>query len=232
MTIFDQEHQPPESDGADAGYAIVRAALGSIPVVGAAAQELLQSVIAPPLLRRQQEWAEDLARAVRRLEKEKGLRPEQLRDDPAFVDAVLAATQAALRTSQTEKRRALLNAVSNAALPGAPDLAEQQMFIALVDRMTDWHLLLLALFQNPKERLLATDYRPAITSSLGAAIEAAYPELRGRRELCDHLWSDLGASGLCKSSSLNTMMSPEGTLQKRTTALGDRFLAFVRSPFP
>jgi hypothetical protein len=38
MVIFDQEHRPPGSEAADAGYAVIRAALGGIPVVGPAAK--------------------------------------------------------------------------------------------------------------------------------------------------------------------------------------------------
>ena len=230
MAIFDQEHRPSQPDATDAGYAMIRAALGGIPVVGPAAQELLQMIIAPPLARRQAEWAEDVGKVIRRLEAEKGIGPEELRDNPGFIDAVLTATQTAIRTSQEEKRRALLNAITNAALPGAPDVSEQQIFIALVDRMTEWHIRLLALFQRPKEILATRNYRPAIAGSLSGVIEAAYPELQGRRELYDQVWSDLASAGLHRSGSLQTMMTPEGTLQKRTTELGDRFLAFIQSP--
>jgi hypothetical protein len=230
MAIFDQEHRPPASDAADTGYAVIRAALGGIPVVGPAAQELLQMIIAPPLARRQAEWAEGVGTAIRRLEAEKGIKPDALRDNPAFIDAVLAATQVAIRTSQEEKRKALLNAITNAALPGAPDVSEQQMFIALVERMTEWHIRVLRLFQNPAAALAGRHYQPAISGSLAGVIEAAYPELQGRRELCDQVWSDLGSAGLHRSGSLQTMMTPNGTLQKRTTELGDRFLEFIRSP--
>jgi hypothetical protein len=187
-------------------------------------------IIAPPLAKRQAEWAENVGNAVRRLEAEKGITPEELRDNPAFIDAVLAATQVAIRTSQEEKRKALLNAITNAALPGAPDISEQQMFIALVERMTEWHIRVLALFHNPRERLAAGAYRPALAGSLSGVIEAAYPELQGRRELYDQVWSDLASAGLHRSGSLQTMMTPEGTLQKRTTELADRFLKFITAP--
>lgn len=230
MAILDHEHRPPASDAADAGYAVVRAALGGIPIVGPAAQELLQMIIAPPLARRQAEWAEDVGAAIRNLEAQKGIRPDQLRDNPAFVDAVLAATQVAVRTSQEEKRKALLNAITNSALPGAPEIAEQQMFIALIDRMTEWHIRVLRLFQDPAGALAERHYRPSISGSLAGVIEAAYPELQGRRELYDQVWSDLSAAGLHRSGSLHTNMTPQGTLQKRTTELGDRFLEFIRSP--
>lgn len=182
------------------------------------------------MARRQAEWAEEVGRAIRQLQERKGITPEELRENPAFIDAVLAATQVAVRTSQEEKRKALLNAITNAGLPGAPELSEQQMFIALVERMTEWHIRLLSLFQSPKERLQGKGYRPALAGSLAGVIEAAYPELRERRDLYDQVWSDLASAGLHRSGSLQTMMTPEGTLQKRTTELGDRFLQFIGAP--
>jgi len=142
---------------------VLLAALGGIPVVGPAAQELLQMIIAPPFVRRQGEWAEAVGTAIRTLEGEKGIEPDELRDKPAFIHAVLASTQLAIRTSQEEKRKALLNAITNAALPGAPDVSEQHMFIALVERMTEWHIRALRLFQNPAAALVGRHYVPAIS---------------------------------------------------------------------
>ena len=137
MAIFDQEHRPPEPDEFDTAHSVAKAALGALPIVGSTAQELLQRIITPPLMRRQQEWMEDVGDAICKLEAQKGIRPEQLRNDPAFIDAVLSATQAAITTSQKEKRQALLSAVLNSALSGAPELAEQHIFIALIDHFTE-----------------------------------------------------------------------------------------------
>jgi hypothetical protein len=36
----------------------------------------------------------------------------------------------------------------NSALTTAPDIAEQQMLISWIDRLTDWHLNILALFDD------------------------------------------------------------------------------------
>lgn len=41
MTIFDEEHRPPEPDEFDRPYAVVRAAVGGIPVLGDAAGRLM-----------------------------------------------------------------------------------------------------------------------------------------------------------------------------------------------
>src|SRR5262245_46533854 len=117
MAIFDREHEPPEPGLGDTAYTLVRAMVDVCP--GAA--DLLGLIVAQPLAKRQQEWMNELAVAVRRLEEVHSIRPEQLRDNPAFIDAVLTASQAAIRTSQSEKREALRNAVLNSSLPDAPD---------------------------------------------------------------------------------------------------------------
>lgn len=228
--IFNREHEAPDADAGDAAYAVVRAALSGIPFIGTAAVELLQQVIAPPLARRQQDWMCDVAEAIRRLEVERGVRPEDLRDNPPFIDAVLTASQAAVRTSQQEKRQALLNAICHAGLPGAPEGAVQQMFIALVDRFTEWHLRILAIFADPQRWSGPSGRTVQADSSLNGILEQAYPELRGRRDLYDQIWTDLNNTGMVRTPHLHTMMTGQGTLQKRTTELGDQFLRYISTP--
>jgi hypothetical protein len=230
MTLLDtDELTPPEPDHGDSAHAVARAVLDGIPVVGSAAVELLQAIITPPLERRRNEWMSDVAEAIRELQR-RGLRPEKLRDDPVFIDTVLSASQAAIRTSQAEKRHALRNAVINSALPGAPDVAIQQMFIALVDRFTEWHLRLLKLFQEPGEPYSQAGGAQLYMGGLSSVLETVYPELTGRRSFYDLVWSDLNAAGLLNTSTLHVTMSGQGLLAKRTTELGDTFLAFISEP--
>ncbi len=61
----------------------------------------------------------------------------------------MQATQAALKTHQTEKLKALRNAVINVALRNEPDADRQQQFVAMVDRFTRTHLSLLRFFSDP-----------------------------------------------------------------------------------
>jgi hypothetical protein len=207
----------------------VRAAVAMVPVPGL--DGLLEMIISPPLARRRSEWERDVVAAIRQLESERGIKPEQLQDNPAFIDAVLTAFPLAVKTSQHAKRAALRNAVINAALPGAPEVAVQQMFFALVDRFTEWHLRILKIFRDPAtwRNAEGVPLRPA--GSLSTLIEQAYPELRGRPELRDQIWSELGAAGLHRSGGLNTTMTPDGTMSARTTEHGNQFLDFIENPF-
>ena len=141
-------------------------------------------VIAPPLQKRQAEWLESIAEGVRRLEERLGCVVDDLKENDAFVDAVLQASQAAVRTGNEEKREALRNAVLNAALPNAPDESKQQIFINLVDQFTVWHLRSLDLFADPvrwfqkhKDRRM----KRRMIGSLSHVLIDAYPELENQK---------------------------------------------------
>jgi hypothetical protein len=225
--IFNREHEPPDDPTpGDVAFAVVKATVGLVP--GAA--DLLQLIVAPPLARRQREWMEDIAEAIRRLEAERRLTAEELRDNETFVDAFLAAYPAAVRTSQEGKRAALRNAVLNAALPGAPDLAVQQMYLSLIDRWTEWHLRILKLVQDPVTWRGPDGRTIREDGSLSGVIFQAFPELRNHREFCDLVWADLQTAGMHRTGGLHVMMTGPGTIAARTTDLGNRFLAFIESP--
>ena len=241
MAIFDQEHRPPEPDEFDTAHSVAKAALGALPIVGSTAQELLQRIITPPLMRRQQEWMEDVGDAICKLEAQKGIRPEQLRNDPAFIDAVLSATQAAITTSQKEKRQALLSAVLNSALSGAPELAEQHIFIALIDHFTEWHLRILHILANPESwfQYNRQDALPRIgrSGNFRPMLEQAYPELQTKRDLVDLVCAELNERSLIRVRDIlasGTIVYADArvddVLASRTTGLGNQFLRYIESP--
>jgi hypothetical protein len=51
-----KNYELPTPTASDKAYAIARAAVGSIPIVGSAAVELLFSILAPPFEKRRSEW--------------------------------------------------------------------------------------------------------------------------------------------------------------------------------
>jgi hypothetical protein len=173
----------------------------------------------------------DIAASLRRLEDRGELRIDSLGENEAFIDTVFQATQAALSTSQEAKRRALRNVVLNAALPGAPDVTIQHVFVNLINEFTDWHLLVLRFIQNPAawRNPAGGSARLPAGGGLGGVLSAVFPGLAGTG-LMEQIWADLHARGLHRSGSLNTMMTGDGLRAKRTTELGDRFLAFITDP--
>jgi hypothetical protein len=223
---------PPKATAGDTLHLLARAGLQMVPVVGGPAAEFFAALVQPPLARRQRAWCEAIGEALSRLESERRVPLDDLADDPIFIDAVMHASQAALRTSQEEKLTALRNAVINAALPGRPEAALQAMFISWIGEFTEWHVRLLRLFDDPGAWF--RDHQKAIpnlsTGALSDVLEAAYPELTGRRDFYDQVWRELNARGLVSTDGLHTGMTGSGLSASRTSELGKQFMSFVRAP--
>lgn len=209
----------------------MKVALSSIPLLGAAATELFGLIVVPPLERRRSEWMREVGEALSRAHTEKAIDLEQAANDDYFLDTVLQATRLALCNHQKEKIRALRNAVVNAAAPQAPSGSLQQFFLRLVDEFTVWHLRLLRLFHDPETSL--TEYRTPWPNHhmdrLSHIVEAAFPELRDRRDIYDQCWRDLYIRGMVSTEHLHTKMTDSGPTSKQTTDLADQFLRFITS---
>jgi hypothetical protein len=228
-TIFDREHEPPGSDIADVAYRTVQSIVGLAPG-GSAAARLLELIVVPPATRRMKEWMEDVAASLRLLETERAVNLEELSKNPAFIDAVLTATPAAIRTSQARKRAALRNAVLNSALKGAPDLAIQQIFISITDRFTDRHLALLKLFQDASKWRARSGASLPQRSNATPILRDAFPDAGSNEALYELLWTDLYANRLVKLPKLENGLEGDASTIKRTTDLGNQYLAFIESP--
>lgn len=219
----------PKRSKVDAVHAVAKAAIGSVPGIGAAGAELFAYVVQAPYEKRREEWMEQVGEVLAELRNRRGVDLEALRDDPEFTDTVLTATQAALRTRSAKKKEALRNVIANSAMQSAPDEADRIMFIRLVDELSEWHLALLELFRDPAAFLSekGEDLSRASIGSLSSVIEAAYPKLRGRRDLYDHWWRELHTRGLVTTDGLHTMMTAHGAMAARLTPFGHQFIEFV-----
>ncbi|SRR6266568_3594702 len=223
-----KKYDPPQATVADAGTATARALVQLVPMVGGSAVELPNQAIAPPLERRRDEWMRAVAEGLEAAE----VKIEELGTRAELLDTFLQASAAAMRTSSQEKLEALRNAVVNSAIKAEPDQDERTIFVQLVDRFTPSHLLILGAFNDPLRwaREHAVNYQPAMTSGLDHFLEAAFAELRGRREFYDLVWSDLYRAGLVSTDGLHAMMSQSGWEPSRTTDFGKRFLRFIAEP--
>lgn len=228
-----EEYQVPEPNWKDRAHGLVRAGLGSIPILGAAAAELFQMVITPSLEKRRVEWMNSVADELKRLEGNGHIRIEDLGSNEVFIDTMLHASQAALRNSQKEKRDALRNAVLNAALPSPPDESLQQMYLEWIDSLSVWHLRVFVLLANPIQWFKNNQRQPpqyAITSSLSGLLTCAYPELNNQRRLYDQIAKDLYNRSLIGTDNFHVMLSASGALEHQATELGKQFLAFISDP--
>lgn len=227
------KYDPPQSSFGDHVHTLARAGVGSLPVIGAAATELFQKLLVPPLERRRQLWMESVAQGLRELEEKQKCVIDDLASNDVFIDTVMTASQAAIRTSQKEKREALKNAVLNAALPNPPDESRQQMFVGLVETLAVWHLRILRFFSDPA-RVFQEQGKQApqytIAGSLSQLLTTAYPDLKNERGLYDQIGKDLYNRGLLGTDGFHTVMSGSGVYEKRSTELGEQFLKFISEP--
>jgi hypothetical protein len=225
------EYESPKPTVGDHLHTLARAGIGSIPLVGEAATELLNMLVTPPLEKRRREWMESVGEALRALEHEGCVRLEDLQTNDVFIDTVMHASQTAVRNNQQEKIDALRNAVLNAALPNPPEESIQQIFLNYVDTFTVWHLRILRLFDDPKRWFKENGRQSEFSvGSLSVVLIAAFPELDGRRYFNDLIVKDLYSTGLLGVETLYTMMSGSGLLAGRSTDIGKKFINFITQP--
>jgi hypothetical protein len=220
------KYQPPESSAADAGHAVVRSALSLVPIAGGPAVELLNWLVTPSLERRRSEWMNDVADGLRRVEAAHVGLLDTLRNDAGFVDLLLQASQAAMKTSASDKREALRNAVLNVACGGTDHGVQQSLFLDLLERFTPWHLRLLKIASDVEDN-----------SKLSSEFAARYPETSEWDRLgldigglgwgpLHQTWRDLYTSGLVEHEDVINSVVRE----KLVTRLGEEFLRFVIDP--
>lgn len=213
----------------DIAYGVAKAVLGSIPVVGATASELLQLLVTPPLEKRRNEWMIEVGEKLKQLEQKEELDLIKLSNNDVFIDVVLQTTQLALRTSEKEKIQYFKNVILNSAVEENPNITEVQIFLNFISTFTVWHIKILKLFDNPENwfKKNGKSLPNYMAAGLSNVVEEAYPELNGKRELYDLIWDDLLRAGLHKTSGLHTTMTGSGLMTPRTTTFGKEFLEFI-----
>lgn len=219
--MTDDDLKPPDSSRSDTVHTIARAGISTIPVFGGPAAELFNHVIQPPLEKRRIEWMNSVAERLTRLEQENELNIDSLKENDEFISAVMYASTLAIRTHNESKLNALRNAISNIAQGRAPDETLQQIYLNLVDSLTELHLRILKTFQKPK-------VPPGMSmGGLGNVLEHNLPEMCGQKSIYQQMWKDLFARGLVAGDNMNLTMSESGLGQKQTTPLADGFLQFI-----
>jgi hypothetical protein len=211
----------------------VEAALGSVPVAGAALAVVFVTAMGWRLDQRREEWFTRLAVGVDELKERFGdLDLESLADNPLFVDAVVTATRTVEHTSQEEKITALLNAVLNSVAPDAPDADTQTIMMSLIDRFTPSHLRLLALWDDPTgwfDRHGMTAPTAAVAGSRTQVVEAGLPEMKGRQDFYLRIARELESEGMLMAS-LPGMVSASAMTSRFTTDFGRQFVRFISPP--
>lgn len=216
----------------DVAYTTAKAGLSSIPFVGGAASELFSLVLTSPVEKRKEEWLINIYHSLQDLqEKVEGFNIEKLSNNEQFVSVIARASQLAIMNHQTEKLKALHNAVINTALQNNVDENEQMMFLNMIDTFTPWHLKLIYYFENPNLRFNEGGInKPNISmGGITSGLYVYYSELTGRDEFVSVIFKELYRSGIINTDSLGGSMTQQGIFASRLTEYGKRFLKYIRN---
>lgn len=233
MSKIDKELIDPAVEPTDEKvHRVARAAISSIPALGGALTEAFSALIEPPMARRKTQWMVDVTDAINELYEKGFITESDLQSNEKFFTTLVHASSTAIRNHESEKLKALKNAVLNSALPKAPDATMQQLFLNLLDSCTSWHIALLRLFQGPEQWAISNNIKFPSWSmgGLTAVIECAYPQLQNQRAIYTLIWNELYRNGLVSTEGLGTAMTESGMLAKRTTPIGEAFLKFISAP--
>ena len=208
---------------------VAQGAVSDVPMVGGTVAALLEVCITPGVESRTALFLESVAERIDDLESEGKLNPDDLKDDPAFLDAVVQATRAAQATADRAKLDSLRDAVLNVAAGDAPGDDQRAMFMEYVDRFTGLHLRVLRILQDPGTALTRAGKAPPMMVGSVFGILKDAMGFQAPEDLLRQVARDLHAYGLTSidGEGLNTTMSGGGTVSRRTTPRGDAFLRFV-----
>jgi hypothetical protein len=133
----------------DVVYALIKGAIGALPVAGAPASELLSVLIASPLERRRDELLTSIGERLLKLEQDGRIALDKLKENELFIDFAIEACQKAIKTSDADKIKYYKNVIENTALGQTPDKTLSQIYLNAIDRYTSWHVKILVLFDDP-----------------------------------------------------------------------------------
>ncbi|WP_053152127.1 hypothetical protein [Pseudomonas protegens] len=211
-------------------HRVARITLGAVPIVGSPLLEVFNSVLESPLNKRRTETMLEIGEVLNELI-DKGIVTEAgLQQNEAFVSTVAEVCNISLRNHQAEKLEALRNAVKNSALPTCPSEDYRQLFLNFVDVCTVTHIKLLKLFENPQKWASENGFLfPGnwVSGSLSQVVEFAYPDLKGKTEICSAIWKDLFQRGLVTTESLSSGMNRDAMMSRRNTSLGCQLIQFL-----
>jgi hypothetical protein len=183
--------------------------------------------------RRRIQWHARVMEAVRELELgTPGVTIEVLTGDPIFNTTIAEADLIAMQSREEEKLQALLYAIQNCTLPGAPAISVQTFFLRFLSELSTTHLKVLALLNNPREwlhsRSIGEDrFKVGTVNSL---IRTCLATSWAPGDSSEQILRSLQSRGLLQRHRVDAVMGRDSLLAPRTTAMGRQFLAFIQKP--
>lgn len=217
------------SNAKDALLAAGKAAVSTIPVVGPFAAEFIGLAQDNVINKRLEEWIALVDAKLNVLQN----RLDELSSNEFYVSVIQKATTYAMQSYEAKKRRMFGNVVYNAA---NVDLSEdkQMRFIALLDQYTLLGIKLLKHLSINRyhsenyvhhEGMMRTTSYPGTEHFLDYLRQADndFSDSSYIRNICNQLIRD----GLVNDIDYRTPEHPQYIRAKRTTELGDEFLAYI-----
>lgn len=200
---------------------IADSALSLIPVGGALISGVWDAVKSNAAQKRLKEWQTLVEARLSGLE----ITLQDIGSNEAFATALFHTTEAALKTSENQKRQYLANALRN-SIDCDLDESRMMIFFNLLDRYTTLHLKILDYFSNPK-KLCEKHGVAFFMGSPKDPLFAVYPDLKESEALVDKIVKELYYDGLMSTDNLNITMTSMGMIASRTTPLGSQFINFL-----
>jgi hypothetical protein len=222
----------PEPNEADSAQAVGRVLISLIPIVGGPANELLDLVLTPSLLKRKDKWMKELADVVEELkERVDGFKIGNLVENEAFVSATIKATRIAASTNQDEKRIILRNALINIGLGKGPKDEVKELFLDAIEAFQPSHIKVLNVLWSGTRDLTNNNLWNAAQNlysirNYANAISLLHPELSGQDGLLQFIFNDLRNRGFSRLSDPSAVFPQNPAI----TNLGIEFMCFVLHP--
>jgi len=196
--------------------------------------EILLSSLKRPIEDRIREIVNEIAFSIEEKINESNREPDEIINDPKFIDTLFHAIPIVMRNHQEEIRKALKNLVVNTALSPSIDETYTKIFLRFLDEFSEWHIKLLDLFDNPENWGERNNHSFPSQVRGGNYKDIAYhafPSLKKDENILFQIWNDLARQRLIKDVALTSGVistKPEPMFKSITTTTGKEFLNYIR----
>jgi hypothetical protein len=224
----------PEEHARDKGRAVVDAAVAVVPIVGGAAETLLDALVTPKVTQRRDTWFATLGATVQELlDWKAGLEIDEMQQSDRLVNTILQTSEIALRTTEEEKLAALRAACIRAALPTEVGDVYERVFVRWIDELLPLHMQVLTYMEDPigwfeRNGIERQHYMGAARM---APFNVAMPKLAADGPLRDLVLRDLDQRGLADVGAMSALVSENAVFSPVVKDLGRKFLRFIRLPW-
>ena len=118
----------------------IKASFSAIPGFGGVLAEIFSFGIESPIQKRKRDFLIELARNLDKLEEEKRVKINELRDNPEFIDLIMQSLEIAMKNSRKEKIQMLQTGVINSILSIKEDMDLNFTFLKAIDDLTCMHV--------------------------------------------------------------------------------------------